>query len=318
MPPIRHARSFAPTMDIRRCTACRCSRSTNCSRHRNRARASCRRRRRMRGRCSPRGSGHGHRQAREPHADRLVQGARRTGLCGRPVPCRCRSRRARHRDPRQSRPVDRAGRGAPRHSGRRSSSPKAIPPRRTPPWGVRRRIGRRPARIRRKPTVAEKIQNERGYHYVPSFHRDLVRGVATYALELFQASTISTWSMCRSAWGPGICGLITVRDLLGLQTEIVGVVAENAPAFALSFAAGRPVPANSRAHLRRRRRVPRPPGRSVRDVRSGAARVVPVSEDEIAEAIRIYYAATHNLAEGAGAAPSRRCSRKRPRHEPTR
>jgi threonine dehydratase len=151
--------------------------------------------------------------------------------------------------------------------------------------------------------VAAQIQNERGYHYVPSFHRDLVKGVATYALELFKSFDDLDVVYVPIGMGSGICGLITVRDLLGLKTEIVGVVAENAPAFALSFAAGRPVPTNSAQTFADGVACRDPQAEAFAIIKTGAARVVTVSEDEIAEAIRIYYTTTHNLAEGAGAAP---------------
>jgi threonine dehydratase len=151
--------------------------------------------------------------------------------------------------------------------------------------------------------VAAQIQNERGYHYVPSFHRDLVKGVATYALELLQNFADLDVVYVPIGMGSGICGLITVRDLLGLKTEIVGVVAENAPAFALSFAAGQPVPTNSARTFADGVACRDPQAEAFAIIKIGAARVVTVSEDEIAEAIRIYYTTTHNLAEGAGAAP---------------
>jgi threonine dehydratase len=151
--------------------------------------------------------------------------------------------------------------------------------------------------------VAAQIQTERGYHYVPSFHRDLVKGVATYALELFKSCADLDVVYVPIGMGSGICGLITVRDLLGLKTEIVGVVAENAPAFALSFAAGRPVPTNSAQTFADGVACRDPQAEAFAIVKTGAARVVTVSEDEIAEAIRIYCTTTHNLAEGAGAAP---------------
>ena len=150
--------------------------------------------------------------------------------------------------------------------------------------------------------VAARIQDERGYHYVPSFHRDLVKGVATYALELFQDAADLDVVYVPIGMGSGICGLITARDLLGLKTEIVGVVAENAPAFALSFAAGRPVPTNSARTFADGVACRDPQAEAFAIVNDGAARVVSVSEDEIAEAMRVYYVATHNLAEGAGAA----------------
>jgi threonine dehydratase len=151
--------------------------------------------------------------------------------------------------------------------------------------------------------VAATIQRERGYHFVPSFHRDLVKGVATYAQELFASHADLAAVYVPIGMGSGICGLITVRDLLGLKTEIVGVVAANAPAFALSFAAGHPVPTNSAATFADGMACRDPVAEALDIVKKGAARIVTVSEDEIAEAIRIYHATTHNLAEGAGAAP---------------
>ncbi|MGH6738840.1 MAG: threonine dehydratase, partial [Bradyrhizobium sp.] len=93
--------------------------------------------------------------------------------------------------------------------------------------------------------IADKIRRERGYHYVPSFHPELVKGVATYAHELFADCPDLDVVYVPIGMGSGICGMITVRDLLGLRTEVVGVVAENAPAFALSFEAGRPMLTNS-------------------------------------------------------------------------
>ncbi len=151
--------------------------------------------------------------------------------------------------------------------------------------------------------VAAQIRDERGYHFVPSFHRDLVKGVATYALELFASHADLDVVYVPIGMGSGISGLITVRDLLGLKTEIVGVVAANAPAFALSFAAGHPVSTNSARTFADGMACRDPQAEAFAIVKEGAARVVTVSEDEIAEAIRILYATTHNLAEGAGAAP---------------
>jgi threonine dehydratase len=118
--------------------------------------------------------------------------------------------------------------------------------------------------------------------------------------------------------GSGISGLITVRDLLGIKTEIVGVVAENAPAFALSLEAGRPIKTNAARTFADGLACRDPQPEALDLIAAGAARVVLVSEEEIAEAIRIYYTTTHNLAEGAGAAPlaallkeKQRCAGKR-------
>jgi threonine dehydratase len=151
--------------------------------------------------------------------------------------------------------------------------------------------------------IAAELQHKRGYHYVPSFHRDIVIGVATYALELFTRWSDLDVVYVPVGMGSGICGLITVRDLLGLSTEIVGVIAENAPAFALSLEAGRPVQTSSARTFADGLACRDPQAEAFDIIARGAPRLVEVSEDEIAEAIRLYYTATHNLAEGAGAAP---------------
>lgn len=151
--------------------------------------------------------------------------------------------------------------------------------------------------------IAVELQRERGYHFVPSFHREIVKGVATYALELFTSRADLDVVYVPVGMGSGICGLITVRDLLGFKTEIVGVIAENAPAFALSLAAGRPVQTKSARTFADGLACRDPQAAALDVIAEGATRIVLVSEEEIADAIRIYYATTHNLAEGAGAAP---------------
>jgi threonine dehydratase len=150
--------------------------------------------------------------------------------------------------------------------------------------------------------VAATIERERGFHLIPSFHRELVKGVASYAHELFAAWSGLDAVYVPIAMGSGICGLIAVRDLLHLKTEIVGVVAENAPAFALSCEAGQPVQTASASTFADGMACRDPQSEPFEIIHKGAARVVAVSEDEIAQAIRITYTDTHNLAEGAGAA----------------
>lgn len=151
--------------------------------------------------------------------------------------------------------------------------------------------------------IAAQLGQERGFHFVPSFHSELVKGVATYALELFEAWANLDVVYVPIGMGSGICGVITVRDLLGLDTEVVGVVSSEAPAFAHSFASGQAVSsatANTFADgLACREPQPLP----LELICQGAARIVQVSETEIADAVRLYYRTTHNLAEGAGAAP---------------
>src|SRR6516165_1108608 len=140
---------------------------------------------------------------------------------------------------------------------------------------------------------AERYSRERGYHCVPSFHADLVRGVATYALEMFKARPDLHAVYVPIGMGSGICGLITVRDLLGLDTEIIGVVAEQAPAVALSFDAGHPVPTNSANTFADGLACRVPHEEAVGIIRRGAARIVLVNEDEIASAMRAFWEDTH-------------------------
>lgn len=150
---------------------------------------------------------------------------------------------------------------------------------------------------------AHRVASERNLHFVPSFHRDLVAGVASYALELFRAVGDLDVVYVGVGMGSGICGLIAVRDLLGLKTEIVGVSAANAPASSLSFTAGHPVPTTSALTFADGLATREPNAEAIATICKGAARVITVSEDAIAEAVRIYFDDTHQVAEGAGAAP---------------
>ena len=101
--------------------------------------------------------------------------------------------------------------------------------------------------------------------------------------------------------GSGICGVIGVRDLLGLDTEVVGVVSELAPAYADSFAAGRSLPSGSARTFADGAAVRVPDETALEQILRGAARVIAVPEDAVADATRLLYTATHNVAEGAGA-----------------
>jgi len=141
-----------------------------------------------------------------------------------------------------------------------------------------------------------------GLHMVPSYHPALVKGVATYALEFFEAVGALDAVYVPIGMGSGISGLIAARDALGLSTEIVGVVADTAPAVALSFEAGRVVATNSAATFADGMACREPHPEAMRVIGRGAAEIVRVTEDEIADAIRLLYETTHNVAEGAGAA----------------
>jgi threonine dehydratase len=148
-----------------------------------------------------------------------------------------------------------------------------------------------------------RVAREQDLHFIPPFNRDQVKGVATYAFELFFRVADLDTVYVPIGIGSGICGLITTRDLLGLRTEIVGVVARKAPAMALSFAAGKAVPTNSAQTFAdgMATRDPRP--EAVTIIKRGAARILQLGEDDIAEGVRVYFQDTHNVAEGGGAAP---------------
>jgi threonine dehydratase len=139
--------------------------------------------------------------------------------------------------------------------------------------------------------------------FAPSFAPDLVKGVATYSLELFRAAPPLDALYVPIGLGSGICGAILVRDLLGLRTEIVGVQSTGAPAYARSFAEGRVVALNRAETHADGMAVRQPDADAFAIIRAGAARIVTVSDNEIADAIRAYWTDTHNLVEGAGAAP---------------
>ena len=141
-----------------------------------------------------------------------------------------------------------------------------------------------------------------GLHMVPSFHRDLVLGVATYALELFRSAHDLDVLYVPIGQGSGICACIFARDLLGAKTEIVGVQSTEAPSYALSFAAGEVVSTNSSNTLADGMATRVPDADALAIIRKGASHIVQVTDDEVAAAIRDLWTDTHNLAEGAGAA----------------
>jgi len=150
--------------------------------------------------------------------------------------------------------------------------------------------------------TAMQLAGERGLSMVPSFHRDLVCGVATYALELFRAAPPLDTVYVPIGLGSGICGVIAVRDALGLATKVVGVVSTEAPAYALSFAAGKVVATNSADTMADGMAVRGPDQDALNIILKGADRIVQVSDAEVAAAMRAYYEDTHQLTEGAGAA----------------
>ena len=150
---------------------------------------------------------------------------------------------------------------------------------------------------------AGRLAEARGLTMVPSFHRDLVLGVATYSLELLRTEPGLDVLYVPIGMGSGICGAIMARDLLGLKTEIVGVQSTEAPSYALSLKAGHAVSTPTAQTHADGMATRVPDATALKIIMKGASRIVTVSDDEIAAAIRAYWTDTHNLAEGAGAAP---------------
>jgi len=150
---------------------------------------------------------------------------------------------------------------------------------------------------------AVELGRDRGDRFVGPFDRELVAGVATYARELFAAVAGLDRVYVPIGCGSGICGLIAVRDALGLATAIVGVVATGADAYRQSFRAGRPIETANATTIADGMAVRVPVPAALDAILRGAEDVVAVTDDEVAEAMRALFDDTHQVAEGAGAAP---------------
>ena len=140
-----------------------------------------------------------------------------------------------------------------------------------------------------------------GLEAVPPFHPDLVLGVATYARELFDGAGPLDTVYVPIGMGSGANAMIAVRDLLSLDTQIVGVVAAAAPATRLSFEAGRVITTERADTFVDGVACRTPDPESLAGIVRGARRVIEVSDDAVAEAMRVIFRSTHNVAEPAGA-----------------
>jgi threonine dehydratase len=145
------------------------------------------------------------------------------------------------------------------------------------------------------------LGEERGLVAVPPFHPWLVEGVATYAAELHEQVPGLEVVYVPVGMGTGVSANIAVRDLLGLDCEIVGVVADQAPAYALSYAAGHVVATDAADTFVDGVACRVPDADAVANVVAGCSRIVRISEADAAAAMVLMYRATHNLAEPAGA-----------------
>jgi threonine dehydratase len=149
---------------------------------------------------------------------------------------------------------------------------------------------------------ADLVAARRGWHRLPSFHERLVAGVGTYALELFRAAPALDAVYVPIGMGSGVAGVLAAREALGLNTEVIGVVSTGAPAYALSLAGDAAVshPVTTVLADGMACRTPHPDALAL--LRGRVDRVLAVSDDEVADAMRALFTDTHNVAEGAGAA----------------
>jgi threonine dehydratase len=160
---------------------------------------------------------------------------------------------------------------------------------------------------------AQALATEQGLLMVPSFHPLLVAGVASYGLELFRAVQAVDTVYVPIGLGSGVCATIAVRDALGLATEVVGVVSAHARAYAESFARRVAVDAPVSTRLADGMACRTPNRDALEVIWRGVDRVVEVDDDEVADAMRAIFECTHNVAEGAGAAPFAAAMRERDR-----
>jgi len=149
---------------------------------------------------------------------------------------------------------------------------------------------------------ALELARDEELHMVPSFHPLLVAGVASASVELLRAVPDLETLYVPIGLGSGICAAIAARNALGLRTEIVGVVSSLARAYAASFAERRPVEMPVTTRIADGMAVRKPNAQALDIMLREVARVVEVSDVEVAQAIGAIFECTHNVAEGAGAA----------------
>ncbi len=148
---------------------------------------------------------------------------------------------------------------------------------------------------------AASLEEKFGWHRVPSFDLLLVKGVSTYAWEMFSACPELDTFYVPIGMGSGSCGAIAARNALGLKTKVVGVVSSHAPAYALSLADGYVIEQESATKIADGVACRKPDATALEILKSGLDRVVMVNDEAVKDAMRAYFVDTHNVAEGAGA-----------------
>jgi len=149
---------------------------------------------------------------------------------------------------------------------------------------------------------ASDLARKESLHMVPSFHPWLIAGVATSSLELLKAVPNIDLAYVPIGLGSGICGMLAARKALGLRTKIVGVVSAHAEAYAKSFAARKLVESPVSTKLADGMACSTTEPAALELILEGVERIVVVTDEEIAAAMRMIFECTHNVSEGAGAA----------------
>ncbi len=148
---------------------------------------------------------------------------------------------------------------------------------------------------------AARLAEERGLHFVPSYHRDLVLGVMTYWVEFFEAVQPDV-AFVPVGMGSGFCAAAAAREFCGVKTKLIGVVSSHATAYRDSYLAGKIVEAPATTHLADGMACRLPDAEALEILRREADDVITVTDAEVADGMRLLFSATHNVAEGAGAA----------------
>ena len=146
------------------------------------------------------------------------------------------------------------------------------------------------------------LADSEGYHMIPSYHRNLIAGVATYALEMLEQLKTLQRIYVPIGMGSGACGVIAAKQALDHEVEVIGVVSSHADTYAQSLAAGEVVATDSADTLADGLAVRRADATALSALQEGLAGIVCVTDEEVQTAMADYFLCTHNLAEGAGAA----------------
>ena len=150
----------------------------------------------------------------------------------------------------------------------------------------------------------EELQRENGLRYVHSANEpQLIAGVATYALEIFRDLPDVDVILVPIGGGSGACGCALVRTFIGSRAKVIGVQAAGADAFTRSWRTGTRVTGDKADTFAEGMATRVTFDLTFSILRQHLDDIITLTEDELVEGIQLALRTTHNLAEGAGAAP---------------